>query len=196
MGIKDTRIISVSRTVVVSSRTVGQDNMVVGPVVDTAARVATGIRIRSKILNTRSKGSTARAKLRVTISRVDRPKKMTRTRTRTRGPPTRLRTRTRCRRSSTGRMHPAAITTAATNLISIPTKRGKITTKNQDFSRNKPLKIRLNQSCRQMHSQLSAAERDPNKFIQRPTCQPCPSQALRWSRAAPCQCLCKWLNSL
>jgi hypothetical protein len=67
-------------------------------------------------------------------------------------------------------MDPATITTAATNLISIPTKRGKITTKNQDFSRNKPNNNRLNLSCKQMHSQLSVAEQ-LNKFIQ---LKPCP----------------------
>ena len=38
-----------------------------------------GIRIRSKILNTSSRGSTARAQLRATISRVDRTSRMTRT---------------------------------------------------------------------------------------------------------------------
>jgi len=167
VGIKDTRIISVSRTVVVSSRTKG-DTAVAGTVVAETAAKETGIRIRSKILNTSSRGSTARAKLRATISRADR--RMTRTRTRTRGPPTRLRTRTRCRESSTDRMDPATITTAATNLISIPTKRGKITTKNQDFSRNKPKNNRLNLLCKQMHSQLSVAEQ-LNKFIQ---LKPCP----------------------
>ena len=117
VGIKDTRIISVSRTVVVREDT----TVAVRVVADTAAKAETGIRIRSKILNTSSRGSTARTKLRETISRVDR--KMTKTRTRTRGPPTRLRTRTRRRGSSTDRMDPATITTAATNLISIPTKR-------------------------------------------------------------------------
>lgn len=65
-------------------------------------------------------------------------------------------------------MDPATITTAATNLISIPTKRGK--TKNKDFSRNKPNNNRLNLSCKQMHSQLSVAEQ-LNKFIQP---KPCP----------------------
>ena len=119
VGIKDTRIISVSRTVVVREDT----TVAVRVVADTAAKAETGIRIRSKILNTSSRGSTARAKLRATISRVDRNNRMTRTRTRTRGPPTRLRTRTRRRGSSTDRMDPATITTAATNLISIPTKR-------------------------------------------------------------------------
>ena len=113
VGIKETRIISVSRTVVVSSRTKG-DTAVAGMVVRAAKE--TGIRIRSKILNTRIRGSKARAKLRATRAQ------MTRTRTRTGGPPTHLRTRTRCLASSTDR-EVATITTAATNLISIPTKR-------------------------------------------------------------------------
>lgn len=173
VGDKDTRIISVSRTVVVSSSTKVETAAAGRVVPDTVPKVETGTRIRSKILNTSNRGRTVRAKFRATISRMDRNNRMTRTRSRTRGPPTRLRTRTRSQGSSTSRMDPATLTTAATNLISIPTKRGKIITKNQDFSKSQPNNQDLQYLLcnQQMHSQLSEVEQLLNKFSM-PT--PCP----------------------